>query len=84
VLKATNVEALGDAVLPEVVRWMHGRRLMQTFGRLHGKVVADPADGAPGGARMPKHRPWEKGGVNSLTGEAVPPEAVEWRMGARP
>jgi hypothetical protein len=82
VLKAGNGEALGDAVLPEVLRWMHGRRLMQTFGHLHGKVVADPADEAPRNARVPKHRPWEKGGVNSLTGESVPPDAVEWRMGA--
>lgn len=84
VLKAGNGEALSDAVLPEVLCWMHGRRLMQTFGHLHGKVVADPADETPTQPRSPKRRPWEKGGVNSLTGESVPPHAVEWRMGAQP
>jgi hypothetical protein len=81
VLKAGNGEALSDAVLPEVLCWMHGRRLMQTFGHLHGKVVADPADETPTQPRSPKRRPLGEGRgqlADGRIGAAARPSSGGW------
>lgn len=56
----------------ELVRWMRGRRMLQTFGHLHGVTLSedeapglDVVDGAPDV-------------VNSATGDVVPAAICQW------
>ncbi len=79
VLKAQLADKVADADLPGLLAWMQGRRLVQTFGCLHGKRVAEPkakpaaSPGSASGRRSPR------GGFNSATGEWIPESAVTWQ-----
>jgi hypothetical protein len=83
VLRAQDSRAVKDADLPGLLSWMHGRRLVATFGSLRGKRVVEPRPtpapnpGGTGRGRGPR------GGYNAATGEWVSDAAVAWQVSDR-
>lgn len=74
------VSTISDGDLASMIRWMHGRRLVQTFGSLHGVPVQEPQAVS---ARRPEpgRIPGRKRRVfNSATGEEVLEIDVAWQF----
>lgn len=78
-LKAQEAHAVAEHHLPELLRWMHGRRWLQVFGSLRGKRISEPKAMRPcaplGGQRGAEQRT----GINAATREWVPTSRVIWQ-----
>jgi hypothetical protein len=77
-LKAQLAEGVEDHDLPELMAWMHRRRLLQVFGSLRGKKVAEPK---PVLAAVPASRREgsQRAGINAATGDWVPVARISWQ-----
>lgn len=78
-VKTVSADLFSDADLPALLRWMNRRRLVQTFGCLHGRAVAEPAPTVPSAAALRRGTP-RVSGLNAATGEPVPAGALVWQF----
>ncbi len=77
-LKAQSADGMEDRDLPELMAWMHRRRLIQVFGSLRGKKVVEPKP-APAALPAPRRAESPRAGINAATGEWVPAARVSWQ-----
>lgn len=78
-VKTISADLFGDEDLPALLWWMNRRHLVQTFGCLHGRVVAEPAPTVPSPAALRRGVP-RVSGLNAATGEPVPAGALVWQF----
>jgi hypothetical protein len=78
-VKGIEASRLPLAERAELLRWMHGRRMLSTFGHLYGVRVADDDEPEVEG---PEEDGTEPIGFNARTGEVVTAADCDWRWDA--